>query len=66
MHKTFEAIFEESQDVLSTQILYRAYKKQDSECLSLKKKGKCDKKYVERHSKSLQQRGEIKIITLTS
>lgn len=34
MHKTFEAIFEESQDVLSTQILYRAYEKQDSECLS--------------------------------
>lgn len=67
MHKTLGAILEsESQDVLSTQILYRAFKKQDSKCLSLKKKGKCDKKYVERLSKSLHQRREIKIITLGS
>lgn len=57
MHKTPGALLEKSQDVLSTQILYTAFKKQDSECPSLKKKkGKCDKEYVERHSKSLHQR----------
>jgi len=38
MHKPLGTVLEESQDVLSTQILYRDFKEQDSECLSLNKK----------------------------
>lgn len=38
MHEELGAIVEETQNVLSTQVSDRAFKKQDSECLSLKKK----------------------------
>lgn len=38
MHEALGAIMEETQDVLSTQISDRAFKKWDFECLSLKKK----------------------------
>lgn len=43
MHEALGAIMEETQDVLSTQISDRAFKKWDFECLSLKKRGKRDK-----------------------
>lgn len=56
MHEELGAVVEETQNVLSTQISDRAFKKQDSECLSLKKKVANVIRNVERHYKSLHQR----------
>lgn len=61
MHEEFGAIVEETQNVLSTQVSDRAFKKQDSECLSLKKKKVANViRNVERHYKSLHQREKDK------
>lgn len=60
MHEELGAIVEETQNVLSTQISDRAFKKQDCECLSLKKKVANVIRNVERHYKSLHQREKDK------
>lgn len=64
MHEELGAIVEETQNVLSTQVSDRAFKKQDSECLSLKKKVASVIRNVERHYKSLHQRERDKNNTL--
>lgn len=56
MCKTLGTVLEESQDALSTQILYRAFKNQFLNVSVLGKKSQCDKKYAEKPSKSFYQR----------
>lgn len=56
MHKTLGTVLEESQDALSTQILYRAFKNQFLNVWILEKKRQCDKEYAEKPSKFFYQR----------